>query len=222
MPAPSNLDEASNLTSGFTSVLACMIPLLALAYIGGVLWTLDYANRRRNPLNKAHSLGWRGYAPVAYGFIVITSLVVVAIPSWILLQYSLYRNYPNAEARIGMRLVLFAACWTSVTAAAFTIFFVHPNWTKHPISSVGTQSIWVLLTWTFWLASALVLSHTMPQLFDKDTCERLVYCNHIRAIFAFSVLEIAIFTGGMAVMAWLAWRCAREVWYPSPTRSLTT
>ncbi|KAJ6512676.1 hypothetical protein C8R45DRAFT_961060 [Mycena sanguinolenta] len=221
MSVPPDPDEASNLTSGLTSVLACMIPVLALAYIGGVFWTLDYANRRRNPLNKTSSLGWHGYAPVAYALIVISSLVVVAIPSWIILQYSLYRNYPNAEARIGMRLVLFSACWTSVTAATFTILFVHPKWTKHPLSSVGTQSIWALLTWTFWLASALVLNHAIPQLFDKDTCQRLVYCGHIRAIFAFSVLEIAIFTGEMAIMMWLAWRCAREVWHPSPTRSLT-
>ncbi|KAJ7300730.1 hypothetical protein DFH08DRAFT_908043 [Mycena albidolilacea] len=211
----SDPDEASNLTSGFTSILACMIPVLALAYIGGVLWTLDYGNRRRTPLDKRSSLASHRYAPIAYAFIVITSLVAVAIPSWILLQYSLNQNYPNPEAQIGMRLVLFAACWTSVTAATFTILFVHPKWTKHPICSIGAQSIWVLLTWTFWLASAAVLNHAMPQLFENDTCQHLVYCGHIRAIFAFSVLELAVFTGGMATMIWLAWCCARDVWYPS-------
>ncbi|KAF8176125.1 hypothetical protein K438DRAFT_1607645 [Mycena galopus ATCC 62051] len=242
--AASNPDEASNLTSGLTSILACMIPVLALAYIGAVLWTLDYGNRRRNPLNKAPSLSWHRYAPIAYAFIVMTSLVAVAIPSWILLQYSLQQNYPNAEARIGMRLALFTACWTSVTAAVFTILFVHPKWTKHPICSVGTQSIWVLLTWTFWLASAIVLNHAMPQLFNKDTCLRLVYCGHIRAIFGTSsFLELAVgndnsrtafstilsnafyfsavFTAGMATMMWLAWRCARDVWHPSSMRSQT-
>ncbi|KAJ7846146.1 hypothetical protein B0H13DRAFT_110892 [Mycena leptocephala] len=220
-PVPSDPDQASNLTSGLTSVLACMIPVLALVYIGGVLWTLDYRNRRQTPLNKTYSVGSHRYAPIAYAFIVITSLVVIAIPSWILLQYSLYHNSPNAEAQIGIRLVLFSACWTSVTAATFTIFFVHPKWSKHPISSVGTQSIWVLLTWTFWLASAAVLNHAIPQLFDDETCQRLIYCGHIRAVFAFSVLEIGVFTAGMATMMWLAWRCARDVWYPSPIRSQT-
>ncbi|KAF7336995.1 hypothetical protein MVEN_02136100 [Mycena venus] len=218
-PVPSNPDEASNLTSGLTSILACMIPVLAFAYIAAILWTLDYGNRRKTPLNKMTSLASHRYAPVAYAFIVISSLVVIAIPSWILLQYSLQQNYPNAEARIGMQLVLFTACWTCITAATFTILFVHPKWTRHPISSIGTQSIWVLLTWTLWLASAAVLNHAMPQLFNNDTCQRLVYCGHIRAVFAFSALEIVVFTAGMAIMMWLAWRCARGVWSPAPIRT---
>ncbi|KAJ7249184.1 hypothetical protein B0H12DRAFT_1019774 [Mycena haematopus] len=196
MAVPSDPDEASNLTSGLTSILVCTIPVLAFAYIGGVLWTLNYRDRRRNPLNKTPSLGSYRYAPVAYGFIVISSLVVVAISSWILLQYGLHQNYPDAEAQIGMRLCCsFSACWTSVTGAAFTILFVHPKWMRHPISSVGTQSIWVLLTWTFWLASAVVLNHAIPQLFDKDTCQRLVYCGHIRAIFGPSLLSFRQFYG---------------------------
>ncbi|KAJ7679200.1 hypothetical protein DFH06DRAFT_1165974 [Mycena polygramma] len=211
-PIPSDPDQASNLTSGLTSVLACLVPALALLYICAVLWTLDYGNRRRTPLNKETSLASHQYAAIAYAFVVLSSLVVIAIPSWILLQYSLYQNYPNAEAKIAMRLVLFAACWTSVTAAVFTILFVHPTWSRRPVSSVGTQGIWVLLTWSFWLASAGVLNHTIPQLFDKDTCQRLIYCGHIRAIFAFSILELAVFTVGMVTMMWLAWRCARDVW----------
>ncbi|KAJ7755528.1 hypothetical protein B0H16DRAFT_1722248 [Mycena metata] len=217
-PAPSDPDQASNLTSGLTSILACIIPLLALIYIGSVLWTLDYTNRRRNPLNKAISLASHHYAPIAYAFVVITSLVVIAIPSWILLQYNLQHNYPNTKTEIGMRLVLFTACWTSVTAATFTILFVHPTWSRHPITSVGTQSIWVLFTWAFWVASATTLNAALPRLFDKQTCQHLVYCGHIRAIFAFSVLEIAVFTMGMAAMMWFAWRCARDVWAPSATR----
>ncbi|KAJ7844785.1 hypothetical protein B0H14DRAFT_2585084 [Mycena olivaceomarginata] len=165
----SDPDEASNLTSGLTSILACMIPVLALAYIGGVLWTLDYGNRRRTPLDKPSSLASHRYAPIAYAFIVITSLVAVAIPSWILLQYTLNQNYPNAEAQIGMRLVLFVLFCTlgnftskppglplagqASQRPPLLFFFVHPKWTKHPICSIGAQSIWVLLTWTFWLAS---------------------------------------------------------------------
>ncbi|KAJ6561843.1 hypothetical protein B0H19DRAFT_1287203 [Mycena capillaripes] len=242
-PVPADPDQASNLTSGLTSVLACLIPVLAFLYICGVLWTLDFGNRRRAPLNKTPSLASHRYAPIAYAFIVLSSLVVIAIPSWILLQYSLYQNYPNAEARIAMRLVLFAACWTSVTAAIFTILFVHPTWSKHPISSIGTQSIWVILTWTFWLAGVAVLNRALPRLFDKNTCQRLIYCGHIRALFGkveSSVLRFGsvshlymkrplsltslcsvVFTGGMVIAMWLAWRCARDVWYPSPIRSQT-
>ncbi|KAJ7111950.1 hypothetical protein C8R44DRAFT_677605 [Mycena epipterygia] len=219
-PVPSDPDQASNLTSGLTSILSCLIPVLAILYIGGVFWTVDYARRRRDPLNKMFPppTAARRYTPIAYAFVVTTSLVVIAIPSWILLQYSLHQNYPNAETRAGMRLVLFTACWTTVTAAIFTILFVHPTWSKHPISSVGSQSIWILLTWTFWVASAAVLISANPQLFNKDTCQHLIYCGHIQAVFVFSLLEIVVFTGGMILMMWLAWRCARDVWYPTSGR----
>ncbi|KAJ7081839.1 hypothetical protein B0H15DRAFT_853755 [Mycena belliarum] len=220
-PVLSDPDQASNLTSGLTSILSCLIPVLAFLYIGGVFWTLDYAQRTRGPLEKMVAPLKHRYAPIAYAVVVLTGLVVIAIPSWILLQYSLQQNYPNIEARTAMRLVLFTACWTTVTAATFTILFVHPTWSKHPISSVGTQSIWMLFTWTFWVASAAVLSHAVPELFKKDACQNLVYCNHIRAVFAFSLLEIVVFTAGMVTMMWLAWRCAREVWNPSPIRSQT-
>ncbi|KAJ7472739.1 hypothetical protein FB451DRAFT_1469700 [Mycena latifolia] len=220
-PVPSDPDQASNITSGLTSILSCLIPVLALLYIGGVFWTLDYAHRIRNPLDKMVSPVKHRYAPIAYALVVISSLVVIAIPSWILLQYTLHQNYPNIEARTAMRLVLFTACWTSVTAATFTILVVHPAWSRHPVSSIGTQSIWILLTWTFWIVSAAVLNGAIPQLFNKDTCQHLIYCGHIRAVFAFSVFEIVVFTAGMVTMMWLAWRCARDVWYPSPIRSQT-
>jgi hypothetical protein len=73
-PVPSDPDQASNLTSGLTSVLACMIPVLALVYIGGVLWTLDYRNRRQTPLNKTYSVGSHRYAPSEYNSNVFGSL----------------------------------------------------------------------------------------------------------------------------------------------------
>ncbi|KAJ7471411.1 hypothetical protein B0H11DRAFT_2283120 [Mycena galericulata] len=222
-PALTDPDQVSNITSGLTSVLSCLIPVLALSYIGGVLWTLDYAYRTRNSGQKMLPPKAHRYAPGAYAFIVICSLVVVAIPSWILLQYGLQQNYPNIEARNAMRLILFSACWTSVTAAIFTILFVHPTWSRHPAASVGTQSIWFLLTWAFWIASAAVLSGAIPRLFSKDTCQDLIYCHHIRALFAFLLIEIVAFTGGMVILIWLAWRCARDTWYPrAPIRNRTT
>jgi len=212
-------DQASNITSGLTSILSCLIPVLALLYIGGVLWTLDYAYRPRNSTQKMLPPKTHRYAPIAYGFVVICSLVAIAIPSWILLQYGLHQNYPNIEARNAMRLILFTACWTSVTAAIFTILFIHPRWSKHPVSSVGSQLIWILLTWTFWIVSAAVLNGAIPQLFNKSTCGHLIYCSHIQALFAFMLIEIVAFTAGMIMMIYLAWRCAREVWYPMGPRT---
>ncbi|KAJ7196849.1 hypothetical protein GGX14DRAFT_504672, partial [Mycena pura] len=240
-PVPSDPDLASNLTSGLTSILACLIPALAFAYVAGVFWTLNYANRRKAPLGILMSQGSHRYAPIAYSFLVISGLVIIAIPAWVLLQYSVHHNYPNVDTRTAMRLGLFTACWTSVTAATFTILFVHPTWSRHPISSIGTQSIWILLTWAFWIASAAVLNSALPQLFNKDVCQQVVYCHHIQAIFSASspssinvarandtiinttsvsglrmVLPLTqpvsstAFTGGLILMMWLGWRCARD------------
>lgn len=85
-------------------------------------------------------------------------------------------------------LFRFTACWTSVTGATFTILVVHPTWSKHPVSSVGTQSIWFLLTWTFWIASAGVLNGAIPRLFNKNACQHLIYCGHIQALLGKSSL----------------------------------
>lgn len=105
-----NPDQASNLTSGLTSALSCLIPLFAFLYIGGIFWTLDYARRIRNPLDKmASSSSSRRYAPsefridirfgnrtdfrhpqVAYAVVVITSLVVVR-------EYAEYHNGPTQK-----------------------------------------------------------------------------------------------------------------------------
>ncbi|KAJ7222938.1 hypothetical protein C8J57DRAFT_1198277 [Mycena rebaudengoi] len=207
-PVPS---DPANITSGLTSILASLIPLLALLYIGGLLWTLDYAHRNPKLTIEVSKPQNRRYAPIAYGFIVILSLVMIAIPSWILLQYNLYQNYPNVETRTGIRLLLFSAAWTCLTAATFTILFVHPAWSRHPISSIGTQSIWVLLTLIFWITGTVLLNKAIPHLFSKETCAHLVYCGHIRAVFVLSVLEIICFTGGMITMMWLSWRCAHEI-----------
>ncbi|KAF7312654.1 hypothetical protein MIND_00279600 [Mycena indigotica] len=205
--------QASNFTSGLTSALACLVPLLAFVYVAGVFWTLDYANRRRMPMNKTQLPIVRRYSPFFYSFLVMTSLVMIALPSWVLLQYSLQLNYPSKRTVIALRLFLFNACWTSTTSAAFTIFMLHPIYSRHPISSIGTQSIWTLMTWSFWVAGAAVLSNAVPQLFDKTFCDNLVYCGHLQAIQIMSLVEVGALTAGLLVLIWLGWRCARDIWH---------
>ncbi|KAF7289602.1 hypothetical protein HMN09_01322300 [Mycena chlorophos] len=214
-PVP-NPDEASNLSSGLISVLACLIPLLAFLYVGAIFWTLDHAKRRRTPLSKTTTAPGSRYAPVGYAFLVLTGLVMIALPTWVLSQYGLHDNYPNNHILVALRLLLFSACWTCVTAAALTIITIHPTYSRHPISSIGTQLIWLVLSWAFWVSGAAVLSNSVPQLFVGSVCDALVYCRHLQAIQIFSLIEISVLTIGFVVFLWLAWRCAREVWHPAP------
>jgi hypothetical protein len=59
-PVPS---DPANITSGLTSILASLIPLLALLYIGGLLWTLDYAHRNPKLTIEVSKPQNRRYAP---------------------------------------------------------------------------------------------------------------------------------------------------------------
>ncbi|KAJ7772742.1 hypothetical protein DFH07DRAFT_172011 [Mycena maculata] len=65
VPVLVDLDQASDITGGLTSILSRLIQVLALLYIEGFLWTLDYAYRRRNSEQKMlPSTAYRS-APIA-------------------------------------------------------------------------------------------------------------------------------------------------------------
>jgi len=77
----------------------------------------------------------------------------------------------------------FAASWTTLTAGAYTLLFVHPTWSKHPVSSVGSQAIWTFITWLFWVVGSGILNGSVPNLLDRGTCGDVVYCAQIRGLF---------------------------------------
>ena len=53
---------------------------------------------------------------------------------------------------------IFASCWTSLTAGAYSVVFLHSAWSKHPIASIGAQAIWIFLTWLFWIVGAGIVN----------------------------------------------------------------
>ncbi|TFK36688.1 hypothetical protein BDQ12DRAFT_609412 [Crucibulum laeve] len=177
------LTRTSYLSSTITSLLACITPMLGLMYLVALSWTYRYARRNPRPLNKTSGVRLQRFAPLVYVFLVLSSLAEVAIASWLLLQYRFHGNYPNVIALRGTRLVLFSACWTSLTAGAYTLLFLHPTWSKHPISSIGTQAIWVFATWVFWIAGAAVINASVPGLLVGGSCDGVIYCGQIRALF---------------------------------------
>jgi hypothetical protein len=125
--------------------------------------------------------------------------------SWLVLQYNSNHNYPSIETRTGARLLLsvlspslvlcpllltlpttphrFTSTWTSLTAGAYTLLFLHPAWSKHPVASVGAQAIWVFITWIFWVAGASIVNKTVTSLVDEKVCGSVAYCAQIRGLF---------------------------------------
>ena len=83
----------------------------------------------------------------------------------------------------------FASCWTSLTAGAYSVVFLHSAWSKHPIASIGAQAIWIFLTWLFWIVGAGIVNTAASSfLLQRGKCgpHGVVYCGQIRALFSAS------------------------------------
>ncbi|KAG2018243.1 hypothetical protein CC2G_007686 [Coprinopsis cinerea AmutBmut pab1-1] len=201
------------LSSTITSLTACITLMVGLLYLVILSCVYKYAYAHPKALNKVSGVWLQRYGPFAYVFLVVASLCEVAMTSWLLFQYRFHHNYPNTEVLIGIRFLLFSSCWTSLTAAAYSILFVHPTWSKHPGVSVGAQSIWLLVTWILWIVGAGLTNAAVPKLLmDLTTCGEVVYCGQIRAVFAMAVIQSLALTAGMSAILWLAWQSARDAW----------
>jgi len=198
------------LTDTIGSLIGCIIPIIALIYMSVLSLVYRYARRNPRPLTKSSGIRVQRYAPVVYIFVVCSSLIEMGLGSWLLLQYRFHHNFPNAKTRTGTALLLFSASWTTVTAGAYSILFLHPTWSKHPLSSVGTQSIWVFVTLVQWMVGAGLLNGAIPSLLLRGRCSGIVYCGHIQSLFAVAVIEVLTLTAGMAILMWLAWQTTRD------------
>jgi hypothetical protein len=86
----------------------------------------------------------------------------------------------------------FSGCWTTLTAGAYTILFLHPTWSKYAISSIGAQAIWILLTWFIWVTGAAILNSALPHLIAGGSCMGLVYCGQIQSLFGTTIVHICL------------------------------
>jgi len=195
---------SSYLTTSSSSILACLSLMLALMYLVALSWGYRAAHENPRPLNKASGPRVQRYAPVAYVFLVLTSLVEVAISSWLVIQYGFKNIYPGDVVRNGIIFLLFASIWTFLSAGIFSLLFLHPTWSMHSISSVGTQGVWLFATWLLWVVGAGVINGSLPDLIDHGDCKGLVHCVQVRLLFAVAVVESLLLTASLAPLIWLA------------------
>ncbi|KIJ66835.1 hypothetical protein HYDPIDRAFT_85246 [Hydnomerulius pinastri MD-312] len=205
-------------SSAISSVIAAVTPMLALIYFCPLYLLYRHSKRHPRPLNKVSGMRMQQYGPLVYIFLLFSSLAEVADATWLLLQYKYNNNAPDPIIRTGVRFLLFAGCWTTVTSGTYTLFFLDPLWSRRPIASIGTQAVWVLTTWVFWVAGAGLFNKALPRLFMSSSCEGVVYCGQLQTLFALSVLQILTLTFSMMVIAWLVWQSARNIRQPMVIR----
>lgn len=78
--------------------------------------------------------------------------------------------------------IRFAGCWTTITSGTYTLFFLDPVWSRRPVASIGTQAVWVVVTWVFWVAGTALLDKSSP-VFTTYSCQGVVYCGQLKALF---------------------------------------
>ncbi|KAH6913475.1 hypothetical protein BKA70DRAFT_1097160 [Coprinopsis sp. MPI-PUGE-AT-0042] len=236
--ALSDLSSTSYLSATATSLAACITLMIGLTYLVALSCVYKHACGQPKALNKVSGVWIVRWAPFAYVLLVIISLCEIAMSSWLLLQYRFHHNHPNGSALLAIRFLMFPACWTSLTSATYSILFLHPSYSKHPLSSIGAQSVWIFLTWIFWVVGAGMLNAAVPRaLMDlKEGCVGVVYCEQIRGVFGELSLDLPtiisricvsiqclfvislpfrpllILTGGLCAILWLAWQSARDTW----------
>ncbi|GLB40709.1 hypothetical protein LshimejAT787_0805800 [Lyophyllum shimeji] len=197
-----------------STLIAVGSALFFATYLYAFVMTYRYARSNPRGLNKPSGVRLQRYAPAFYLFIVMSSLIEISLTSWLLIQDAYLRNSPNAQTHTAAVLLLFCACWTSLTGGTYSLLFLHPTWAEHPVASIGAQWIWVLATWLLWLVGAGLLNGALPDLLVKARCMGLVYCSQIRGLFAIAVIEVLTLTVGMGVLVWLAWGSAANIRLP--------
>ncbi|KAF8890340.1 hypothetical protein CPB85DRAFT_1231200 [Mucidula mucida] len=175
--------ENPNISPALSGIIASLIVMIALEYCWVIYWSLAAANRVPLEVNKVSGLYVRRYAPAVYVFIFASALIETAVSTWLIVQYRYHRNYPNVGTRTGVRILLCTACWTTVTAGLYTVAFIHPNYSRHPIVSVGAQALWIFISWIFWVTGSAILLHFVSSTFVGGDCSGVIYCSQLQTLY---------------------------------------
>ncbi|KAJ3806939.1 hypothetical protein F5876DRAFT_49092 [Lentinula aff. lateritia] len=170
--------ETSRFSSNLTSIVSFLATIVGVFYFSMLLWVVNLFRMQPRVFKRDYSQHLQLYAPFVYVFIVINSLVETACASWLLVQHIHQQTFPDSPSRSALQLIIFCSCWTLSTAGFLTIMFIHPTWSTHPVASVGSQTIWVIVTLGVWVAGATILACELPA-----QCISVAYCDQIRALF---------------------------------------
>ncbi|PCH42125.1 hypothetical protein WOLCODRAFT_101576 [Wolfiporia cocos MD-104 SS10] len=192
-----------------TAAVASIAVTVSLIYIIGLYFLYRYSQRHPKALNSAQGVRVQKYTPFVYVFLIFCSIVEIAVAVWLMVQYRNAGWYPSLGARNGICLCLFSGCWTLVFSTIYVVLIVHPTLSKNPAVSIGGQSLWVLATWSFWVACVATVNGALP-LATSGVCWGIAFCSQTQALFAFAIIEMVTFTLCMLVLGYLLYTRARQ------------
>jgi len=199
------MDQQQTTSKGITAATTTVSLVVFAGYMVASYYLFRFSKVNPKPVNRNSGMVLQRIVPLFYVFLILIGLIEVSISAWLLAQYHHIGSFPNVGARDGVRLVVFSTCWTMLFSTIYSFLFVHPTLSEHPLSSLGSQALWSLLTWCFWVASSATLNRALPLITLHASCAGSVYCGQLQAIFAFAVIYVLSFTLAMLVIGWLIW-----------------
>ena len=148
---------------------------------------------------------------VAFGALVIFSLIELSIAAWITAKYNANHNFPTSSARARVRYTLFMSIWTTIFGSVYLVGFLvaassifvsvashfflyvlyHLNFFRHFFSNqilVRNLTYSLFLTWILWLAAAAAITSTLGGALNCHAQSFFAYCSQLNALSGFAWL----------------------------------
>jgi len=156
---------------------------------------------------------------VAFGVLLIVSLIELCIAAWITAKYNTNHNFPTSSTRAQVRYLLFMSIWTIVFGTVYLVgFFVAANSVfvsvashfflcvlSHSICHLNRLIVFfpnqnfmrniiysLFLTWILWLAAAAAITQTLGGALNCHNQTYFVYCSQLNALEGFAWLILCV------------------------------
>ncbi|KJA19174.1 hypothetical protein HYPSUDRAFT_44414 [Hypholoma sublateritium FD-334 SS-4] len=130
--------------------------------------------------------------PIAFGMLLVFSIIEMCISAWITAKYNAHHNFPNTGTRARVRYILFTSIWTIIFGSVYmAVFLVAVN---HVLSSIASHVIFLSVTWILWLAAAAAITQTLGGSLNCANDSFFVYCGQLNALEGFAWLIWVLLT----------------------------
>ncbi|KIM49745.1 hypothetical protein M413DRAFT_15625 [Hebeloma cylindrosporum] len=133
-------------------------------------------------MNRIVRLGW----PIAFGALIVFSIIEMSIAAWITAKYNAHHNFPTSGTRARVRYAIFVSVWTIIFGTLYLIGFLTAP--TSIFSSVVSHFFFLFITWILWMAAAAVITQTLGGALNCHVQTYFIYCGHLNALSGFAWL----------------------------------
>ncbi|KAH9923207.1 uncharacterized protein BXZ73DRAFT_51106 [Epithele typhae] len=124
----------------------------------------------------------RGH-PVIFGFIILFSIIELAIAAWLVSRFNLRHDFLSLAVRNGARFLLFTSSWTVFFSLFYFALFFHSP-TGSALTSVLSHAVFLTFAWIFWTAGAASITAALGG--GLNCSVHFVYCGQLNALEGFA------------------------------------